>query len=573
MNVLDKARLLVHVVRWRLTWSRRDIDSVPHGLPPRFVSARAAVRRIPPGAAVVSGGLAGNARCSIFYWALAEEYAKHGAPGGLTWINVGAQGGRGRVPGTVEELAAPGLLARYISGHLETAKALLRLADEGKLELHTLPQGQMSLLMEAQALGDDCTESIAGVNTFLDPRTGHGSPVTPNAAAQYIEAAGDRLRYRLPRIDVALFNAPYADAEGNIYFRHAATITENIQSAAAARANGGLVMAAVSAIVPKNEQAISMPARDVDLVVVNPRNEQTGSVPQKRYWRMFAMGGNADEREAVAELKFINHFLRITPVRGPVANALARLGATAFVRAASSNSVVNIGVGYGEEVCRLLFEHGLNRDLTFTTETGVLGGLPAPGIFFGAAINPRRMIPSSEMFKLYQSKLDVTVLGMLQVDAAGNVNLSKRGPRMLDYVGPGGMPDIVAGAKTIIFVGAWMANAEFTVADGRFAVVKPGPLKFVRRVDEVTFSGREALKYDKRVYYVTNVGIMRLTPRGLELIEVVPGVDPQRDVIDAAPDAGIVLPASGPVLVADRSVLTGERFRLAWPAPSKGQPT
>jgi propionate CoA-transferase len=360
-----------------------------------------------------------------------------------------------------------------------------------------------------------------------------------------------------------LFNAPYADAEGNIYFAHAATITENVQGAQAARANGGQVLATVSAIVPKDEARIGLPAAMVDAIVVHPYNEQTGSVQQRRFWPMFTVGGNVDPREAVAVLKFLNHTLKITPRRGPVENALARLAAARFVQAVPQGAIVNIGVGFPEEVVRLVFEHGLDCDLTFTTETGVYGGLPAPGIFFGAAINPERMEPSSWMFELYRERLGAAVLGFLQVDSAGNVNVSKRGPRMLDYVGPGGFPDIADSARVLIFVGTWMANATFAIEEGRLRITQPGTPKFVERVDEVTLSGREAVRLGKEVYYVTNVGCFRLTEQGLLLIETVPGIDVERD-IQAASRARIVLP-DGPVPLAPPAVLTGDGFALQWP--------
>ena len=108
------------------------------------LSARAAVTKIPDGACGISCGIGGNARCSILFWALRERYEHTGSPHGLTWISVGGQGGRGRVPGTVEELGIDGLVTRYIAGHTETARTMLQLAQEGRVELHTLPQGEMA---------------------------------------------------------------------------------------------------------------------------------------------------------------------------------------------------------------------------------------------------------------------------------------------------------------------------------------------------------------------------------------------------------------------------------------------
>ena len=231
VNLLDRAKLLAHILRWRLTWDRRDTAYVaPEPLPDKFKSARAAADMIADGACVISCGISGNARCSIFFWAVRERYEQSGYPRGLTWISVGGQGGRGRAPGTVEEVGVDGLVTRYIAGHTETAKSLLRLADAGRLELHTLPQGEMTHVIEAQGRGENEVRSRTGIGTFLDPRVGRGSPVTENATMQFARADGDEIAYTLPPIDVALFSAPYADRDGNIYFHNAATITENIES-------------------------------------------------------------------------------------------------------------------------------------------------------------------------------------------------------------------------------------------------------------------------------------------------------------------------------------------------------
>lgn len=562
MGLLERLRLLLHIIRWRLGWSKKDLDfHLPGPVLPKFITAGEAAERIADGATVFSNGLAGNARCSVFFWALRARFQRCGHPRDLTWVNVGAQGGRGKVPGTIEEIGLPGLMRRYIAGHLETCKAQLRLAEQGQLELHTLPQGVMSLLLEAQAKGQTYWSSHVGLGTFLDPHIGNGSALTPGAETQYVTAAGDALTYHLPAIDAALINAPYADAEGNIYFRNASTWTENLQSAAAARANGGKVFVTVSAIVAKKEAGISMRASTVDYIVVHPYNEQTASVRQSNFWPMFTPGARIDVPAASRQLRFINNVLKITPIRGAVEFALARLGARVFAASVSKGAMVNIGVGFPEEVARQLVEHGVADQLLFTTEAGAYGGLPAPGIFFSAAIGPQHLESSAAMFHRYQTELDVAVLGFLQVDSAGNVNASHRGPRMTDVVGPGGFPDIANGARTVIFVGTWMAGATFALRGHRLVIQKPGPCKFIGQVSHITFSGKEALRMGKKVFYVTNVGVFALTPQGLELREVMPGVDIQRDILDVCP-AKIHLPERGPVRVADEAVVTGENFNL-----------
>ena len=527
------------------------------------MSARAAVDLIPDGACGISCGIAGNARCSILFWALRERFEQNGSPRGLTWISVAGQGGRGRVPGTVEELGIDGLVTRYIAGHTETAKSMLRLAEAGRLELHTMPQGEMAHALEAQGRGEQEVRSRTGVGTFLDPRVGRGSPVTPGAGSQYARVDGNDIVYTLPPVTVAFINAPYADRDGNIYFHNAATITEDVEAARAARSNGGLAIVAVSGLVERDEAAIGIPASDVDVVVVNPRNEQTGSVLQRNYWPMFTAGADVDVLEAAAQLRFINQTLGITPQRSPVEKALARLGARTFVENVAPGALVNIGVGLGEEICFELYQSRVRERITFTTESGPFGGLPTPGIFFGAAINPERLESSSWMFHHYRDHLDAAMLGFLELDAAGNINLSKRGPRLLDYVGPGGAPSIIDSARTVLFAGKWMQGADVRIDGDRLRVEKPGTPKLVAQVDEITFNGGVGLALGKQIFYVTDLALLELTAYGLTLRAVMPGIDIERDLL-ANSNARIHVPDDPAPATVSAAVVTGEGFTLDW---------
>jgi len=563
-TIITKAKILVHIGRWRATWARRDLDYCPEDLDnPRFMSARKAVELIDDGVCVFSSGMAANARCQIFFWGIRDRFERTGHPRDLTWITIGAQGARGKVPGSLEELGLEGLVTRWIGGHLETVKSFLKLAQEDKMELHRMAQGIQTFLLEAQARGEDSVVTRTGVGTLLDPRVDNGTPVVKGKGESFTTAEGEFLRYRMPLVDVAIFNAPYADSEGNIYKLNAATVTEDLESSLAARKNGGKVLACVSDIIPKSEKDIFITADKVDAIVVNPYNEQTGSIPQSRYWKMFTEGAQEDVADAVDKLKLANTLLRITPKRGPVENAMARMAANLFTRVAKPGSYVNVGVGLAEEVSRLIYEGGLSKDVTYVVETGALGGLPAMGVFFGASINPERLITSAEIFHLCYEKLDVTILGLLQADCQGNINVSKRGEGPINYVGPGGLPDLVASAKTIIFIGSWMAHGEMTIENGKLKVTKAGKPKFVERVDEITFNGHEALKAGKSVYYCTHVGIFHLTERGMELVEVMPGVDIEKDIANACP-MEFLLPESGEVPEVPADIVTGENFMLSW---------
>ena len=228
---------------------------------------------------------------------------------------------------------------------------------------------------------------------------------------------------------------------------------------------------------------------------------------------------------------------------------------------APKGATVNIGTGLPEEVCRNMYEGGLLDAVTFFTESGVVGGIPSPGAFFGTAVQPEKMISSAQVFKMAHESLDVTVLGILQVDSNGNVNSSKRGEGPLNYVGPGGFIDFSTSAKMVIFVGKWAARGKIEVVGNKLRIVEPGRPKFVDKVDEITFSGEQALKAGTKVFFATNVGLFRLTERGVELTRVMPGIDIQKDLLDFSP-MRIVLPESGDVPVVEEPIVTGKGFSL-----------
>jgi propionate CoA-transferase len=563
--MLTKLSMMIQLLRWKKSWARRDLDLAPPVKGnPKFMTARQAARLVPDGAVVVSTGMAGTMRASILYWAIRDVFQKEGHPGKLTWIAAGGAGGRGKIPGTVEECGLDGLITRMISAHLETLKSVLALADKGRCEVAVLPQGTMVHLIEAQGRGEDSIVTDVGVGTFVDPRVGTGSQVLPGIGDVLVVPEGDNLRYRLPTITAAVMLATAADVEGNVYMIDAPMLTEVREGVLAAKKNGGVALVTVASIVPKDESRIFLRADEVDAIVVNPSNEMTLSVLQSKPWREFVPGHPVDFDKSMKRMKAFNDILKLDPARGPVEDALARACATQFTRVARPGCHVCIGYGLPQEVGRLVRAGGLSKDVKFLIETGVYGGIPAPGCFFGMGIAPERLMSSAEMFHLCRKQLDVTLLGILQADAEGNVNVSRKAPGVIAYIGPGGFMDLVTSAKNIVFVGSWMARADMVIEGGKLNIRKPGIPKFVAKVDEVTFSGRAALAAGKNVSYVTNVGCFRLTTRGLELFAVAPGVDPQRDIIDACPDARIVMPLDGKLETWDAGIMTGAGFGLRW---------
>jgi len=567
MNLWERARIVAQLAHSVLTWVRHD-TRYPSPVPenPRFMSPRAAVGLIGDGDVVAVSGLGGNQRASIVFWAIRESFAETGHPADLTVVNLGGHGGRGRARGTLEELGRRGLCRRLITGHFETFRAMLDLAVTGDCELQCLPQGTLALLIDALGRGESSLVSDTGVGTFVDPRVGTGSRVG-GTGERLIAVEGERLRYSMPPIDVAIFNAPAADRRGNIYVKHCAMIGETAEIARAAKRNGGAVIANVGLIVDEGYDRIYLPAEMVDAVVYHPDTEQAATIPHRSYWPALTTESNVAIGDALEQAEFVSWLAGLTPRRTPIDAAVARLAASTLVEHVGAGAHVNIGTGLPEQVCRALYAAGLHEQLTLLVESGPLGGVPASGIYFGASFSPRRIISSADMFKLSYERLDATCLGVLEADAAGNVNVSRRSDGPRDYIGPGGFIDLTTAARTVVFVSGWMRNGEIAIEGARVRIGKRGAPKFVERVREITFNGARALAAGKRVLYATPVGLFQLTHRGMELVRVMPGIDMRRDILDVA--AMPVIVPNGEIPVVADSVVSGEGFALHLDRPDR----
>lgn len=564
MRVVDEAVLLLGMARWAIATARHDtrIATREPGNP-RFTSARDAVTRIPDGAVIAVSGLGGHQRAAILHWALRERFEATGHPRRLTLVNVGGHGGRGLLAGTLDELARPGLVTRLFTSHFETFRAFLEVAAARRCELQCLPLGVIAELFDALGRGEDTVLSDVGVGSFLDPRVGRGSPVQGGRREQWIRVEGERLRYRLPPIDVAIFNLPAADRRGNLYADGAAMIGDSREIARAARRNGGFVIANVGLLVDEDPSRVFLPAGAIDAIVCHPDTEQTIGFFHREPWPLVAATGEGSIAEGLAHAQLIRRLGELAggfPRRSAMDAVVARLAAATLSAELERGAHVAIGTGLPEDAVVALFESGRAGAFRFLVESGTVGGVPAPGPYFGAAFGPKKIVSTADLFARCKSRLDAACLGALEIDATGDVNVSKRGRGVRRYVGPGGFLDFTSAARTIVFVSRWMRGGEMRVEDGAVRIVRRGQPKLVARVAERCFDAARALRAGKRIFYVSSIGVLQATPSGLVLARVMPGIDIQRDVLAVAPFR-IALPASGVVPVVERAV-------LASPTPS-----
>ncbi len=483
----------------------------------KIISAEEAAALIQTEDTVVSEGFVGNNFPEHLAIALEKRFLETGSPGDLTLVYVAGQGD-GADKG-MNHFAHKGLVKRLVGGHTGLAPKLGKMALENMIEAYNFPQGAISHLIRDIAAKRPGSFTKVGLKTFVDPRIEGGkvNRITTEDLVELTQIDGEEyLRYKPFPIDVALIRGTSADTKGNISYEKECLVLENLAAAMAVKNSGGIVIVQVERVAEfgsLSAREIVIPGILVDHVVVSPQEHHMQTFGEQ-YSPVYAGRLRVPENQ-------------LKPLELSATKVIGRRAAQEIKK----GMIGNLGIGYPEAVPRVASEEGILDYITFTVEPGPIGGMPVGGLSFGATVNMECLIEEPQMFDFYDGGgLDITFLGMAQVDQRGNNNVSRFGKK---FPGCGGFINISQNSKKVIFMGAFTTGGLKTrISNGQLIIEQEGSAKkFIRQVEQVTFSGELGSQKGQDVIYITERAVFRLVPDGIELIEIAPGVDLEKDII------------------------------------------
>ncbi len=485
---------------------------------PTTLTAEEAVKRIPDGATVLVNPLA----IEEVFQAFGRVFEATGSPKDLTVVWSTGIGPFSEERKGMNCFAYPGMLKRAIGGHYGVNHALVKMVAENQCEAYNLPQGTMTQLYRDMAAGRPGLLTRVGLGTFVDPRIEGGKmnerTRTCEDLVEVVEIHGEELLlYKSFRVDVGIVRGTTVDPAGNITGEDESVPMENLEVAMAAKNAGGFVIAQVESVsdTPAVPQLVTVPGIFVDYIVVATSRRMHPHTLFVEHDPSFSGQARISLADAVPPLPFNTE------------KVITRRAATEL----RPGMNVNLGFGIPMGVASVAFEEGILEAVSLNTEVGVIGGLPDHGKNFGPARNPTAFISQAQMFDFYDGGgLDVTCVGIAQVDQEGNVNVSKLGPKV---IGCGGFINITQAARKVVFCGEFTAGApDVAVENGRVVIRREGNVpKFIDTVEQITFSGKMARETGRDILYVTERCVFKLVPEGLLLAEVAPGIDIDRDIL------------------------------------------
>lgn len=456
--------------------------------------------------------------------AIGERFERTGHPRALTTLHPIAAGDMYGVKG-IDHLAKTGLLKRTICGSYPSGPSTVeppeiwKMIGANEVEAYNIPSGILFDIHREAAAKRPGVMTKVGLETFVDPRN-QGCAMNDNIGEPVVRLEnflGEEWLF-FPSIypDIAIIRATSADERGNLTYEHEGAFLGGLEQAMAAHNNGGIVIAQVKRVVQNgslNAKDVRVPGILVDYIVVDQDQKQTCQTP-------YDPAISCEIQRPLSSFSF---------TEWGVHKVIARRVATEL----ADGMTVNLGFGISANVPRILLEEGQHDAVTWVIEQGAVGGIPLLDFAFGCASNAQAILPSPQMFTYYQAGgFDMSLLSFLEIGEDGSVNVSRLTARPHVTAGAGGFVDITARAKRIVFSGFFNAGAKIEIKGGKVVINKEGKVpKLVKAVEHISFSGPRAVKTGQEILYVTERCVLQLTTKGVEVIEISPGIDLERDIL------------------------------------------